>query len=146
MNGYSQDVFDEMDVVFDRLLAQMQQGMLAKNQPISGYRIVIEGTGFSPADPDLVRVQPRARENPQAEVHCIDDEVRIVTELPGAPEESIRIGLQGQHLTIDAGDPDMPYQTSADLPPVDAGTMQKSFRNGVLEVTFRLRPGEQPQS
>ena len=41
---------------------------------------------------------------------------------------------------IDAGDADRHYHTSALLPPVDAATMQKSLKNGVLEVTCALLP------
>jgi HSP20 family molecular chaperone IbpA len=32
------------------------------------------------------------------------------------------------------------YHTHADLPPVDSGSMQTSFKNGVLEVTLKRLP------
>ena len=137
MNGYPRDMFDEMDEVFARLFSRMQQEMMAGNEPVSGYRILIEGTGFPPADREVPQVQPRVTTTPVAEVHRIDDEVRVIVELPGARADSIRLDLNNQRLTIDAGEPDMPYHTTADLPPVDPGSMQQSFRNSVLEVTLR---------
>ena len=55
--------------------------------------------------------------------------------------EQIHLELQGfSTLIIDAGGIGTPYHTTADLPPVDAGSMQSTFRNGVLEVTFRILP------
>jgi HSP20 family molecular chaperone IbpA len=140
MNGYPRDMFEEMDEMFARLFSQMQQHMLTGNQPLSGYRIVVQNTGYPSAEPDIPSVQPRTTTNPVAEVHRIDDEVKVIAELPGARPESVRLDLQCQRLTIDAGEPDLPYHTTADLPPVDAGSLQQSFRNGVLEVTFQILP------
>ena len=144
MKGYSRDMFEEMDEIFARLFSQMQQDMLADNRQFSGYRIVIRGSDFPESDGNTPGVQPRITETPVAEMHRIDDEVKVIAELPGARPDSIRLGVDGQRLIIDAGDPEMPYHTMADLPPVDAGSMQHSFRNGVLEVTFRLLPEPAP--
>ena len=144
MRGYSRDMFEEMDEIFARLFSQMQHEMLADNRQFSGYRIVIRGSDFPESSGNTLRVQPRITETPVAEVHRIDDEVKVIAELPGARPDSIRLGVDGQRLIIDAGDPEMPYHTMADLPPVDAGSMQQSFRNGVLEVTFRLLPEPAP--
>ena len=140
MNRYSRDMFEEMDEVFARLFTQMQQEMMTGNPAVSGYRIVIEGHGKPGRETDLPRADPRITNTPVAEVHRIDDEVKVITELPGALVESIHLDIQEKKLTIDAGDAEMPYHTTADLPPVDTGSMQQSFRNGVLEVTFRLLP------
>lgn len=137
MKGYSRDMFDEMDEVFDRLFANLHREMMAGTGPVSGYRIVIEGSGFPPGEQELPPAGPRITTTPVAEVHRIDNEVKVIAELPGATEESIHLDIQGNKLIIDAGDPDMPYHTAADLPPVDAGSLQRSFRNGVLEVTFQ---------
>ncbi len=137
MNGYPRDMFDEMDEMFARLFSRMHHEMDTGFLPASGYHVVYHGTRGMPAEPDLPKVQPRATRNPAAEVHQIDDEVMVVAELPGARPESVRISLDNTLLTISADEPEMPYHTQATLPPVDPATMQKTFRNGVLEVTFR---------
>ena len=48
----------------------------------------------------------------------------------------LRVGVKGTTLIIDAGDEDHHYRTLALLPPVDTASMQKTLKNGVLEVTF----------
>jgi HSP20 family molecular chaperone IbpA len=66
--------------------------------------------------------------------------VKVITELPGTTMDSIELELEGSTLTIDAEGGSLPYHTHADLPPVDAGSMQTSFKNGVLEVTLKILP------
>lgn len=146
MNGYPRDMFDEMDEIFNHLVSRMQQQMYMGEMPVSGYRIVIEGGGRPPADEGMPSLPSRVTQSPAAEVHRIDDLLMVVAELPGAPPESVRLDLAGQRLTIDAGTPELPYHTAADLPPVDAESMQHSFKNGVLEVTFRVPAGEPASS
>ncbi len=135
------DIFEEMDEMVARLFSRMDRDFTPGSPHLPGYRILIRngeepsGTTAGPAmEPGMVR-------EPVAEVHHIGDEVKVITELPGTDSEAIRLGVKGSRLVIDAGDGDHHYRTSADLPPVDATSMQKSFRNGVLEVTFRSLDG-----
>jgi HSP20 family molecular chaperone IbpA len=140
MNGYPRDIFDEMDEVFTRLFYRMQENAFPGNLPASGYRIVIRNDDYpvpEPAGPAL-----QASTLPEPEVHRIDHEVKVIAELPGAVPESISLDLQGSQLVIAADGPAGPYHTIADLPPVETGSLQKTFRNGVLEVTFHVLPGQ----
>jgi HSP20 family molecular chaperone IbpA len=66
--------------------------------------------------------------------------VKVITGLPGLTMDAIEIKLIGSVLTIDAGGGSSQYHTHADLPPVDSGSMQTSFKNGVLEVTLKRLP------
>jgi len=66
--------------------------------------------------------------------------VKVITELPGINEDELRLDVKGNTLVIDAGDADHSYRTSAALPLVDTGSMQKTLKNGVLEVTFASLP------
>jgi HSP20 family molecular chaperone IbpA len=138
MNGYPRDMFDEMDEMFDHLFSRMQENRMTKNSYVSGFRVVFESPDSTVPRNDAPAIQPRDSPNPLAEVHQIDDEIKVIVELPGAAPGSIRLDLQGRTLVIDAGGIDPCYHTTADLPPVDAGSMQSSFRNGVLEVTLRI--------
>lgn len=74
------------------------------------------------------------------EIHRIGDEVNVITELPGTTMDVIRLELQGSTLSIDADGGSLQYHTHTDLPPVDPGSMQTSFKNRVLEVTFKILP------
>jgi HSP20 family protein len=74
------------------------------------------------------------------EIHRTGDEVKVITELPGMTMDAIELKLLGSTLTIDAKEGSSQYHTHADLPPVDSGSMQVSFKNGVLEVTLKRLP------
>ncbi|MCK9630401.1 MAG: hypothetical protein M0R30_02065 [Methanoregula sp.] len=134
------DMFEEMDEMFARLFSRMDREFMDGNPDVYGYRIEfrngtpVQGMTEAPLSP------PRSTHEPVAEVHRIGDETKVITELPGATEEMIRLDVKGDTLVIDAGDAENHYHTTADLPPVETASMQKSLRNGVLEVTFRNLP------
>jgi HSP20 family protein len=134
------DMFDEMDEMFARLFSRMNRDFSAGPPQVTGYRIVWSNGGASSQTAELPPTPLRATDEPVAEVHQIGDETRVITELPGVTDETIRLDVKGNTLLIDAGDADRHYRTSAALPPVDPASMQRSFKNGVLEVTFRNLP------
>lgn len=90
--------------------------------------------------PDGSAIPARNPGEPVPEVHQIGDEVKVIVELPGVTDESLRLDVQGDRLIIDAGDTDRHYHTSAMLPQVNTAPYRKSLKNGVLEVTFRIHP------
>jgi len=133
-------MFEEMDEIFSQLVARMQGGFMEAGPNVSAFRIVITGGTPPVISPDPPAMPDRASASPVAEVHRLDDEVQVIVELPGATGESIRLKVTDQELVIDADGPGTPYHTTAGLPPVDTGSMQSTFRNGVLEVTFLALP------
>jgi HSP20 family molecular chaperone IbpA len=141
-----QDMFQEMDEMFARLFDRMQRGSGLGEPQVYGYKIVIQGGDGSlkPAQEEL-SLPSRAGSEPAAEVHRIDNDVMVVVELPGATAESVRLTPQNGQLTIDAEGCGNTYHSKTDLPPVDIASMQSTFKNGVLEVTFRTLSGN-PES
>lgn len=137
MNGYARDMFDEMDDIFDHLFARMQEDFMTGNPQVSGFRVVMEGTGTPRPQQEVPTIQSRTTVSPKTEIHRLDDEVKVIAELPGAAREQIQLEVRDSTLMIDADGIDTPYHTTAELPPVDRESMQSTFRNGVLEVTFR---------
>jgi len=131
------DMFEELDEVFDRLFAQMDREFFTSRSSTCEYRTLSD----KDEDPDITTPAPvpnlRAAPEPVTEVHTIGNEVKVVAELPGATDDEIRLSVRGNSLIIDAGDADHHYRTTAALPAVDPASMRKSFKNGVLEVTFR---------
>jgi HSP20 family molecular chaperone IbpA len=132
-----QELFREMDEMFNRLFSRMEQGFARNESHEYDYRIVIRHEKDPGVEPDEPAVIPRGDSAPKAEVHRIENEVKVIVELPGATAESVALAITGGTLTIDAGGCMQRYHTSVDLPPVDTSSMESTFRNGVLEVTLR---------
>lgn len=62
-------------------------------------------------------------------------EVRIIVEVPGVAEESIKTVIKGDVLTLEAKDADRKYYKEIVLPKeVDPGTLKIKYTNGVLEI------------
>jgi HSP20 family protein len=135
------DMFGEMDEMFGRLFDRMDREFMAGSPHVSGYRIVIGNDGARGGTQEIPAPLSRTTREPVAEVHRIGDETRVVTKLPGVTGEMIRLDLNGNTLVIDAGEAENHYRTTAALPPVDVASMQRSFKNGVLEVSFRNLSG-----
>jgi HSP20 family protein len=143
MNDDVPEMFRQMDAMMARLMRGMDAGFAGSvTDGATGYRIIIESGGFPFAERDAGYGTgggnpPRDSPEPAVEVHHLGDEVKVVAELPGITEELLRLDVREGRLVIDAGDAGISYRTSAELPPVEEQSMQKSLRNGVLEVTFR---------
>jgi len=136
-----QDIFDQMDAMMARMFAEMSRGTVTGMPPHAmGYRIIIQGSGMPQNPPDGSAISARNPCEPVPEVHQIGDEVKVIVELPGVTDESLRLDVEGDRLIIDAGDADRHFHTSAMLPRVNTATYRKSLKNGVLEVTFRIHP------
>jgi HSP20 family molecular chaperone IbpA len=105
-----------------------------------GYHLIIRRDGEASPVPYSPHDQLRANSEPVVEIYRIGDEVKVITELPGTTMDAIELELLGSALTIDADGGSLQYHTHADLPTVDPGSMQTSFKNGVLEVTLKILP------
>ena len=135
------DIFEQMDEMVARLFSRID-GDLGSVAPYgSGYRIPIRNGKGQSEMPDAPVVRPGAAHEPVAEVCHVGDEVKVIAGLPGVTEDLLRLGIQRGKLVIDAGDADTHYHTSVDIPRAEPASMRHSLRNGVLEVTFRSRPG-----
>ena len=135
------DMFAEMDEMFARLFSRMDREFMAGAPGVSGYRLVSGSGGYPGGQPEIEAPRLRDSSEPVTEVHRIGDEVKVIAELPGVTDESLRLDVKGDRLIIDAGDADHHYHASATLPPVNAASLRSSIKNGVLEVTFRCLPG-----
>ena len=131
-----QDMFRDMDELFAHLYARMTRDFGMGGPQAFGYHMIIPLDGESSPIPCSPHEQLRAGFEPAVEVHRIDDEVKVITELPGITRESLHLMIKEDELFIDADAGTRQYHATATLPPVDPDSMQVSFRNGVLEVTF----------
>jgi HSP20 family molecular chaperone IbpA len=136
-----QDMFRDMDELFAHFYARMTRDFPAGDPQAFGYHMVIQGGGESSPVPCSQPGQLRAGSEPVVEVHRIDDEVKVITELPGITRESLYLTIDGNKLSLDADAGTRQFHTTAALPPVDPDSMQVSLKNGVLEVTFGILAG-----
>jgi HSP20 family protein len=144
MQGNPMDLFDGMDEIFARLFSRVDRKFMTGPPQAYGYCIMFRDTGEDPEIQEMAddaASQSRVTFEPVAEVHRIGNEVKVIADLPGITEEELRLDVKGNTLIIDAGDADHWYRTSAALPPVDTASMEKTLKNGVLEVTFTSLPG-----
>jgi HSP20 family protein len=138
-------MFDEIDEMFDRLFSRMDREFMSGSPQQYGYRIVLRDDEEAPGVhemPDSDTPVSSLNGELVAEVHRIGNEVKVIAGLPGITEDALRLDVKGNTLVIDAGDADHYYRTSAILPPVDVASMEKTLKNGVLEVTFTSIPGQ----
>jgi HSP20 family protein len=63
--------------------------------------------------------------------------IRLIAEVPGVSEEGLSIELKGDILSLNAASKERQYAKEILLPcPVKKETLQRSFHNGILEITI----------
>jgi len=136
-----QDMFRDIDKMFAHLCTQLTHDFPGRESRVFRYPDILEREGGLSMDPVLSYEEMRAGSEHGVEVHHIDDEVKVITELPGVTRDTLHLTVKGNKLFIDADTGTMQYHTSAILPPVETEPLQVSLKNGVLEVTFAVLSG-----
>lgn len=114
-----------------------QAGMSDHPAPvIFNFRIYVNMPVFPGAQQNQFTARNSTIE-PEVEVQRVGNEVILVTELPGVSPEDVKVMFSGSTVHIKAGDGDLKYHTTADVPPAEKDSVSVSFRHGVLEVTYR---------
>ena len=68
------------------------------------------------------------------------DYLLVIVELPGVEKQGIHMDIEGDMLEITAEAKDRKYRKEVLLPsPVDQGSLESSYRNGVLEIRLVKR-------
>jgi len=73
---------------------------------------------------------------PEIEVHTFGNRVTLVTELPGMAPENIQVLFRDDRVFIWAKDTERYYRASSKVPPAVKGSVEISYRHGVLEVSY----------
>jgi HSP20 family molecular chaperone IbpA len=136
-----QDMFGDMDELFAYLSARMMREFPLRESRVFQYSDLLERDVNSSMEHGLVNDELRPGSEPGVEVHRIDDEVKVITELPGVTRDTLHLTMKENRLFIDADTGTLQYHTSAILPPVTTDPLQVSLKNGVLEVTFAVLSG-----
>jgi HSP20 family protein len=68
------------------------------------------------------------------------DELRVVAEVPGVDKQDLRLTADESSLTIESITGQPRYHKRVDLPEiVDPKTAKSTYKNGILEVLFKLK-------
>ena len=68
------------------------------------------------------------------------DELRVVAEVPGVSKENLRVTADESSVTIESMTGQPRYQKRVELPEVvDPKTAKSTYKNGILEVSFKLQ-------
>jgi HSP20 family protein len=68
------------------------------------------------------------------------EELRVIAEVPGVSKEDLRVSADEDTVTIESTAGQTRYHKKIDLPePVDPKTARSTYKNGILEVSFRLK-------
>jgi len=78
-----------------------------------------------------------ASKEPAVDVFDEETHLRVLAELPGVAEKDIKVIVNEAQLVISTDTPTHKYYKEITLPYAPKGQMDKSYHNGVLELTLR---------
>jgi HSP20 family molecular chaperone IbpA len=133
-----QDMFGDMDELFAYLSARMMREFPLRESRAFQYSDLLDRDVEPSMEHGTANDELRPGSEPAVEVHRIDGEVKVITELPGVTRDTLHLTMKENRLFIDADTGTLQYHTSAILPPVETEPLQVSLKNGVLEVTFAV--------
>jgi len=84
-----------------------------------------------------VKQEVVASKEPPVDVFDEETHLRVLAELPGVAEKDIKVNLKEAHLVISTDTPTHKYYKEITLPYPPRGQVDKSYRNGVLELILQ---------
>jgi HSP20 family protein len=81
-----------------------------------------------------------------ADVTITDKEVKVVVEIPGVSKENIVVNAFGDSVEITTTNTERKYNQVVDIPPeTDIETAASTYKNGILEITFKKKEQTKPK-
>jgi HSP20 family protein len=103
---------------------------------------VVRKFGNIDAFPNLLGGGMAVKEEREPLVDIIkgEGELRVVAEVPGVSKEDLRVSANENSITIESITGQQKYHKRVDLPEmVDPKTAKSTYKNGILEVSFKLQ-------
>ena len=139
-----------MDEIFDRLNRAMGMNLenLGKNPFIYGFSVTYR-SGESPEIrefgniPTFEQMETGDRRyldtrKPLIDILETEDKVHVIAEIPGIEKENILLNATDLILDIETIDGNPKYSERVEMPvKVDPQSAKATYKNGVLEVTFK---------
>src|SRR5215212_4315379 len=84
---------------------------------------------------------------PLADITTTDNEVKVAVEMPGVSKENIKINLYDNSLELTTtGTEERKYHEVIEIPPeADIETATSTYKNGILEITFKKKEQSKPK-
>lgn len=83
---------------------------------------------------------------PLADVTTTDTEIKVIIEMPGVGKENIKINAYDHSVEVKSEDPQRKYHRVIDIPPeADTETVRSTYKNGVLEISFKKKEQTKPK-
>jgi HSP20 family protein len=77
---------------------------------------------------------------PLVDVNTTDKEVKVVVEMPGISKDKIKVNAYDETLEVKSEDSQRRYHRTIEIPPeTDIETAMSSYKNGILEITFKKK-------
>ena len=152
------------DDEFDRLFKKMSRSFMnlddifeGKSAGTScgpfcyGYTVTV-GPDGKPVVKEYGNVKPEPSTSDTREpiVDTIVDEkekiVKLIAEMPGVEKKDVKIVVDGNLVNIDAEHGEKKYHVKVPIKhKVDENSVKASYKNGILELTFKLKEPEKPK-
>jgi HSP20 family protein len=141
------DMFRDFDEMFNEMLRELESGGLPQGGPFFYGFSMNQRPGEEPEIREFGNIHPGrdtievGERKPLIDVFDTDDTVQVVAEMPGIEKEDVELNVDGRNLEIRAAHGDRRYNETVGLPAdVDEDSARATYKNGVLEVTFRKTP------
>jgi len=86
------------------------------------------------------RPQITAEREALTDLNVLDNEVKVVVEIPGISKEHIKINAYDNSVEVSTDDPQRKYHQVIDIPPeADIETVKSTYKNGILEIIFKKK-------
>jgi HSP20 family protein len=84
---------------------------------------------------------------PLVDVTTTDKEVKVVVEMPGVSKENIKVNAYDNSVeVITTGTDERKYHEVVEIPPeTDIETATSTYKNGILEITFKKKQQTKPE-
>jgi HSP20 family protein len=83
---------------------------------------------------------------PLADITTNDKEVKVVVEMPGVSKENIKVNVHDNSLEVTTTGTDRKYHEVIEIPPeTDIETVTSTYKNGILEITFKKKEQTKPK-
>jgi HSP20 family protein len=144
------DPVEDMDEMFERLSRAMDMSMenFGQHPFVYGFSVT-QRPGEDPEIREFGNI-PMFEQTETGEKHYLDtrkplidvleaeETVHVIAEIPGIEKESIRLNATDLILDIETLDGNPKYSERVELPvKVDPQSAKATYKNGVLEVTFK---------
>jgi len=154
------DIFEEFNKMvreFFEDISKFQEGYIApspEGRPkfkryTWGFSIVIPPTGppriyrfgnVKPSERERGKIERTEEFEPLASVYEEDGNIKVIVDLPGVDEDSIKVDATEDRVVIRAEGAGRKYYKEIELPvKVDPKAVEASYRNGILELSFKKK-------